>query len=755
MYYYFINMKLVIVESPGKIKKIQSYLGKDYQVEASFGHIRDLDPKGLSVDLENDFKPTYVISKDKGKVVSKLKAVSAKAEETILAADQDREGEAIAYSLKEVLKLKNPPRIIFTEITKSALEKAVANPTVINQNEVYAQQARRILDRIVGYQLSPLLWKHLPGTKSAGRVQSVLVRILVEQENKIRESTSEIRVKIYGEFNKGNKKINSTLYKKDKIVEFESLDKTKKLLESITKSDKFYIDKIVSTEVKKNPLPPFITSTLQQEASIRLRFPTKKTMFVAQKLYEKGLITYMRTDSTILSKAALGILKKFIIENYGENYYKSRNYTKNKKNAQEAHEAIRPTKLKVDLTKLSSDEVKLFNLILNRTLASQMSSAIIINQKIYIKTDNKKWIKYHFQTIINEVKFDGYLKVYHNQDEDNKILKLKEKEELNLNQITSTEDYKEPPKRLNEASLVRYLEKKGIGRPSTYSSLISKVLDRKYIEIKNITGEKKNINFFQLTKDLILENGKKEIALGSEKNKLIPTELGFKTNNFLMKYFNNILEENFTAHLEESLDKISNGKLTCITLLTDFYQNLKPIIKTLSDKQIEKKDDIDELLGTINNTKIYYGKSKYGYYVKKQENNKWKFSSVESKPTLQEAFDKLVFPKVLGKKGNNIITLNIGKFGPYIQYGSQNCSIPKDINYSELDLNTAMEYVLGKGDKNIHKGILYKNKLILIKKGPYGNYIQTTNKGKKINLKLGKNIPEDNIIIEIINEKIK
>ena len=747
-------MKLVIVESPGKIKKIQSYLGKGYKVEASFGHIRDLDPKGLSIDLDNDFKPTYVISKDKGKVVSNLKKISEKAEETILAADQDREGEAIAYSLKEVLKLKNPPRIIFTEITKSALEKAVSNPTVINKNEVYAQQARRILDRIVGYQLSPLLWKHLPGTKSAGRVQSVLVRILVEQERKIRETQSELRVKIYGEFIKGRKKINSTLYYKEKIKEFSDLEKPKKLLQAITDKDKFYVDSIITSEVKKNPPPPFITSSLQQEASIRLRFPTKKTMSVAQKLYEKGLITYMRTDSTVLSKAALGMLKNFVIENYGKEYYQGRNYTKNKKGAQEAHEAIRPTKLKVDVSKMSSDEVRLFNLILNRTLASQMASAIILNQKIFIKTSNKKWEKYHFQTIVNQVKFDGYLKVYHNQEEDDKIIKLKEKEELTLNQLTSTEDYKEPPKRLNEAGLVRYLEKKGIGRPSTYSSLISKVLDRKYVEIKNIPGEKRDINFYQLTKDLILENGKKQIAFGSEKYKLIPTELGFKSNDFLMLHFNNILEENFTAHLEDSLDKISNGKVTWVSILNDFYQNLKPIIKTLNDKQVVKKDDIDELLGEINGVKIYYGKSKYGLYVKKQENDKWKFSSVESKPNLEEAFKKLEFPKVLGKKGNTIVSLNIGKYGPYIKFGTQNCSVPKDVNISKITLKEALEYVAGKGDKNVIKGIIHKNKLILVKKGPYGNYIQTTFKGKKVFVKLGEEIPEDNEIIDMIKKKL-
>lgn len=751
-------MKLVIVESPGKIKKIQSYLGADYIVDASFGHIRDLDPKNISVDIENNFKPTYAISKDKGKVVSKLKSLSGKASETILAADQDREGEAIANSLKEVLKLKDPKRIIFTEITKTAIDNAIKNPTVIDKNQVYAQQTRRILDRIVGYQLSPLLWKHLPGTKSAGRVQSVLVRIIVEQEEKIRSTENELRIKMYGEFNLDGKRknINSTLYENEKIKEFKSLKKSQKLLNSLTKECKFYIKKIEKSDNKKNPPPPFITSTLQQDASGKLRFPTKKTMMVAQKLYEKGLITYMRTDSTVLSKAALGMLKNYIIDKYGKKYYKGRNYTKNKKGAQEAHEAIRPTKMSIDEKKLNNDELKLFNLILNRTLASQMSAAVITNQKIYIKTDNINWERYHFQTIINNIKFDGYLKVYHNQDEDDKLLNLNENDNVNIVSITSTEDYKELPKRLNEAGLVRYLEKRGIGRPSTYSSLISKVLDRKYIEIKNIPGVKKDINYIKLNSELILESGKRSIAIGSERNKLMPTELGFKSNKFLIENFSNILEENFTANLEKQLDMIASGKLKWTVVLEDFYKNLKPIIEKLNIKVVIKSDDVDELLGEKDGNRVYFGKSKFGKYIKKKENGKWKFCSVDSKPSLDKACELLIYPKFLGKKVNTIVTLNNGKYGYYIKYGTINQSLPKDINPDDITLESALEYVAGKGDKNVLKGFVHKNKLILVKKGPYGNYIQTMFKGKKVNLKLNKkDIPEEDELIEIVKSKLK
>lgn len=747
-------MKLVIVESPGKIKKIQSYLGKDFQVEASFGHIRDLNPKGLSVDIENDFKPSYVISTDKKKVVSKLKKLSSKASETILAADQDREGEAIAFSLKDELKLKDPPRMIFTEITKTALERAVSNPSKINMNEVFAQQGRRILDRIVGYQLSPLLWKYLPGTKSAGRVQSVLVRILVEKERLIRETQSDLRVKLYGEFNYDNKKINSTLYKKEKIMEFENLDQTKKLLNYLSKEDEFMVEQIIKTNNKKNPPPPFITSTLQQEASIRLKFPTKKTMSVAQKLYEKGLITYMRTDSTMLSKTAMGMMKTYILEKFGKEYYQGKNYTTNKKNAQEAHEAIRPTKLDVNFSKLTNEESKLLLLIINRALASQMKPAIITNQKIIIKCNNTKWNKYYFQTMLNKIKFDGYLKIYNNQEDNNKLVKLNENDILIITSLTATEDFKEPPKRLNEAMLVKYLEKKSIGRPSTYSSLISKIIDRKYVETRNITGEKKKINYLVLNNKLDLQEKTKDIFLGSEKMKLVPTEIGFQTNDFLMKYFSNILEENFTAHLEEQLDLISKGKITVVSLLSDFYQNLKPIIKSLNDQVVVKKDDIDELLGEINNCKIYFGESKYGKYVKKYENNKWKFSSVESKPTLKEAEKLLVFPKLLGKKGKTEIYLNNGKYGPYIKFGKTNTPVPKDIDINQISQEDAFDYILGKNDKYTLHGFFNKNNLILIKKGQYGKYIQTNIKGKKTNIPLRtKNIPDNETIIKLINNK--
>ena len=477
---------------------------------------------------------------------------------------------------------------------------------------------------------------------------------------------------------------------------------------------------------------------------------------VAQKLYEKGLITYMRTDSTVLSKAALGMLKNYIIDKYGKKYYKGRNYTKNKKGAQEAHEAIRPTKMSIDEKKLNNDELKLFNLILNRTLASQMSAAVITNQKIYIKTDNINWERYHFQTIINNIKFDGYLKVYHNQDEDDKLLNLNENDNVNIVSITSTEDYKELPKRLNEAGLVRYLEKRGIGRPSTYSSLISKVLDRKYIEIKNIPGVKKDINYIKLNSELILESGKRSIAIGSERNKLMPTELGFKSNKFLIDNFSNILEENFTANLEKQLDMIASGKLKWTVVLDDFYKNLKPIIEKLNIKVVIKSDDVDELLGEKDGNRVYFGKSKFGKYIKKKENGKWKFCSVDSKPSLDKACELLIYPKFLGKKVNTIVTLNNGKYGYYIKYGTINQSLPKDINPDDITLESALEYVAGKGDKNVLKGFVHKNKLILVKKGPYGNYIQTMFKGKKVNLKLNKkDIPEEDELIEIVKSKLK
>jgi DNA topoisomerase-1 len=751
-------MKLVIVESPGKTKKIASFLGEEYKVEASFGHIRDLDPKELSVDIENNFKPKYSVSSDKISVVKKLRSIAMDCDEVILASDQDREGEAIAESLKEELHLKFPKRIVFNEITKNAVLHAISNPTLINQPMVEAQQTRRILDRLVGYQISPLLWKFLPGTKSAGRVQSVLVRILVNQEDKINNASSDLRVKVSGDFGI-SKKIQKTVLMLDETNEihyFDSLSQAEDLFKKLTKDDEFYLFKIEKTKNKRSPPPPFITSSLQQDASIKLRFPAKKTMMVAQKLYEAGYITYMRTDSTILSKEALKACGDYIKENFGEEYYKSRQFQSKSKNAQEAHEAVRPTKIQVSVLpdKYGTDEKRLYQLIWNRTMASQMADAQLEHQKIYIKTKNKSWKKYSFSTTLTKIIFDGFLKIYQDSNNDSEtnpendtFLKVKENDIVSLKELLATEDFKALPLRMNEPNLIKYLETKGIGRPSTYASLISKVLERGYVEIKDITGQKKKINQLYLDDKLTLTSKNKEILFGSEKKKLVPTELGIKSNEFLIKYFDKILEENFTAHLEDQLDEISNGKIKWLKVMQDFYQNLKPIIDNLTLKvsEIKNINVNDELLLVLKDKRqVYTGTSKYGKFIKVLEDNVWKFASIPKtqdpkKLSEKEILQLLEYPKTIGKKGNTLIQLCHGEYGFYLKMGKINHSV-KEEDIKDLTVDKALELFEKPSNPNVLKTFTHKNKIIYLKTGQYGEYLQASYRNKNINTKAPKDI---------------
>lgn len=736
-------MKLLIVESPGKIKKISSYLGEEYIVEASYGHIRDLDPSNLSIDIENNFKPTYIISKDKVKQVNKLKKIKNDPEciEVILAADQDREGEAIAQSLKEVLSVKNKDnfvRITFNEITKSALLEALKTRGVINKCLVEAQQTRRFLDRIMGYKLSPLLWKNLPGTKSAGRVQSVLVKIIVDRENKIKDCNNELRVKMVGEF---EKKLVCNLVEKEKndIYYFKDLEEIKEIYNKLKKEDIYKIDSITITKNKRNPPPPFITSSLQQEASIKLRYNSKKTMMIAQQLYEGGYITYMRTDSTILSKEALYGCKKYVKDNYGERYYEYRQYKSRSKNAQEAHEAVRPTKIERDeLSEKCSNEMRrLYKLIWRRTVASQMSSAEIEIQRIKIKCKNSVLRDYRFLTSLSRVVFDGYLKLYEDYDnENNKFKSLKEGEEIKMERLISSEDFKGLPVRFNESGLIKYLEEKGIGRPSTYASLISKILERGYVEIKDIEGEKREINI--LIYDGKISSEKKEISYGGEKKKLVPTIMGIKSNNFLLKYFDNIIEEGFTASLENDLDEISNGKLRWLDVMSSFYQNLKPRLDSVIVVDVENKD---KLLMKLDGESIYYGVGKYGEYIKVYRDNNWKYVSVKNKDIdsleKKEIKDLLEYPRYLGKKGNNMIYLCKGEYGYYIKMGKMNYKID---DIKDISLESAIEYIENPRDNDVIKTFSKKNKYIYLKKGKYGDYLQASIKGKKVNIKAPKSV---------------
>ena len=577
--------KLIIVESPGKIKKIKSLLDPTYNVMASVGHIRDLRKDSLSIDIDNDFNPTYEILSDKKKVVQNLKLAIKNATEIYIAADGDREGEAIAYHLIEVLKIKKYKRIIFNEITLYAINSAIENYTQLNLNMFYAQQTRRILDRIVGYKISPLL-KSIPDIKSnnlgAGRVQSVVLKLIVDKEEDIKnfiQSTSSSIYAITGDFTINNQKINGKYIKSIPITNIEAI---KQIVVNIKKDPLFVIEKIDNQRRYKSPQQPFITSTLQQEASYKLKFQLKKTMMVAQRLYEKGLITYMRTDSPTLSNDALSLIKKFIIENplYGPTYYQYRQF-KGKKSAQEAHEAIRPTNFTIsnlstyDLT--DTDDEKLYLLIYNRTISTQMQPAEYSDTNITITNSTNQ----SFSLLYSVLVFDGYLKLYANSEQDNdldkySVIKLDIDQLANnivsWSKIKFNENFKDAPTRYNEASLVDKLETLGIGRPSTYAAIISKIQEHKYVSIGNIDGIEKTITNYIIDYDgLKLEKRTTKQKIGFEKSKLIPTPDGILVNKYLTENFSQIIEYKFTSEMETQLDEIADGTKIWYEVLKDFY----------------------------------------------------------------------------------------------------------------------------------------------------------------------------------------
>jgi DNA topoisomerase-1 len=772
---------LVIVESPGKIKKIGQYLGPEYIIKASFGHVQDLDKSTLSIDIENNFAPLYVTNPDKKKVVKELKEVAKNCKDIILAADGDREGEAIAFSLATVLKLKDPKRIIFHEITKQALNKAVLNPTLINYNMVHAQQARRLLDRLVGYQISPILWKYMDSngtTQSAGRVQSVVVRIIVDKENEILKSVNQPYFKTSAEFecNIDNNKIklNGTLCIGNKLYEFNSEEDAKDFMELINKKTKFKVITVDNKKSIRKPSMPFITSSLQQEASTKLHFSVKKTMDVAQKLYEAGLITYMRSDSPNISKEAINECSKFIIKTYGEDYSNPKNYESKSANSQDAHECVRPTNIElVEPDNLDNDQFKLYELIWKRTVASQMSNAQVNIQTIQIDAINKKLsilifneIQTYFNNIMENIEFPGYLIVYDNSsDDEEKIigkLAIKINDILKFNKLKVSEEYTKLPLRYNEALLVRYLEKNGIGRPSTYASIISKVIERQYVEIKNIDGIKKQSRQFELDSKFKLKEIIKEISIGKEQKKLVPTQIGKQVNEFMMKYFEPIMDIEFTANFETFLDKIADGKANWVTVLRNFYDLFHPIVDKLN---LEIKNKIqttgsstDKLLGTTSSgLEIYTGSGKYGPYVKIQDENKWKYAPLKdiSDITLENAIILLEYPKTLGKMANGIVTLNKGQYGLYLKYTGKNYSI-KNLDESNITIDNARE-IIESGDPYALRTFKVKDKILNIKNGNYGPYIQIVSGTKKqfINIPASYDIEKINIddVLKIIANK--
>ena len=765
---------LVIVESPGKIKKIEEYLNSlkngKYIVKASFGHCRDLNSKELSIDVDNNFEPQYNIIPGKEKVVRELRGLVKDCSMVLLAADEDREGEMIAASLKDVLKLKDYKRIVFHEITKTAIKNAVENPTTINYDMVYAQQARRLLDRLVGYKISPILWKKMQGQLSAGRVQSVVVKIIVDKENEIKDSVSNPYFKTSAKFSYKKKKFNGNLQIKKDLYMFENKEEAETFLKSIKSDDEFIVKDISIKDSIRKASAPFTTSTLQQDASTKLHFNVKRTMDAAQKLYEAGMITYMRTDSTNLSKQAIDDSKDFIVKTYGEKYSDPKNHNKKSKGAQEAHEAIRPTKMSVDSTggRLTQDCERLYKLIRNRTLASQMSNAIIEVQTIeldLVTPDGKSKLpkKSLFVTVLENVKFDGFLILYNNisnsdsETNENDKIDISVGKKVKYSDITVNEEYSKLPYRFNEAGLVKHLEKNGIGRPSTYASIISKIMDRNYVTIKNVDGFKKESIQITLTKkDLKISSKSNQIVIGKESKKICPTSMGETVNKFMIENFDLIMQVDFTAKFEKYLDKIASGDAKWYNVLDKFYKMFSPIVKELS-KNLEHIDNLsntDKMLGKDSQGReIFQGEGKYGPYVKVMENDKWKFASLkEESITLEEAEKLLRFPICLGTHNKAKVYLQKGQYGLYLKCSNTNVSIKDESrNETNIDLEYAKS-LLDSGDPYALKSFKLKDKIINIKKGPYGNYAQITTKGKQ--KKRNVTIPEEVDVSELTLEQL-
>ncbi|MBS1570846.1 MAG: type I DNA topoisomerase [Bacteroidetes bacterium] len=676
------SKNLVIVESPAKAKTIQKFLGADFEVKSSFGHIRDLPKKGMGIDLTS-FTPDYEVSADKKKIVTELKAAAKKADMVWLASDEDREGEAIAWHLAQELKLKpeQTKRIVFHEITKNAILKAIENPRNIDQNLVNAQQARRVLDRIVGFEMSPVLWKKIKTGLSAGRVQSVAVRLIVEREQEIRQFSPSSSYKVEGIFINQDKKDFSAKLKKDFQNEKEAEDFLNKAL-----STEF---SVLNTEIKpgtRTASAPFTTSTLQQEASNRLGYGVTTTMRVAQRLYEEGYITYMRTDSVNLSSEAITSAEKFIVSEYGQKYSKPRNYTTKSAAAQEAHEAIRPT----DFSVKSVADVqlnKLYQLIYKRTLASQMANAAI--EKTMIEIGNKS-LNNHFEAQGEVVVFDGFLKVYgvtKNEDEDDdsneKLLpKVKKGEMLDYKKIVATEKFSKPTARFTEAGLVKKLEELGIGRPSTYAPTIQTIQQREYVDKREILPQSREIVKLSLNKKEV----KKEIVeekFGGDKNKFVPTDIGEVVNEFLTSNFNEVLDYGFTAKVEQNFDNIAEGSKEWKQILKGFYDNFHPIIQDVEENADRATGERNLGKDPVSGKNIYARIGRYGPMIQIGESDdeeKPKFASLLTTQniatiTLEEALELFKIPFDLQDFDGKAVSVGVGRYGPYVKWGDAFISI--------------------------------------------------------------------------------
>lgn len=691
---------LIIVESPAKAKTIEKFLGKDFQVESSFGHIADLPSKEIGIDLEHSFKPKYIVSSDKKAVVKKLKEFADKAETVWLASDEDREGEAIAWHLFEQLKLKEEKtkRIVFHEITKSAILKAVENPRKLDINLVNAQQARRVLDRIVGYELSPVLWKKVKGGLSAGRVQSVAVRLIVEREREIQAFKTKASYKILAEFNSAEKKKFTASLPKN----FETKKEAQQFLESCIGAE-FKVADLQKKPAKKSPAPPFTTSTLQQEASRKLSFSVSRTMQIAQRLYEEGYITYMRTDSLNLSQEAMGAIQHEIASKFGEKYSKPRVYKSKAKGAQEAHEAIRPTNIAVSEIHENRDLDRLYQLIWKRTIASQMSDAILEKTTVDIENNQNKEV-----LIANGemIKFDGFLTVYmesfdvEDEDQAGLLPNLTINEVVHNNYINATERFTKPPYRYTEASLVKQLEELGIGRPSTYAPTISTIQKREYVEKGSIDGESREYNQLVLKKNQLTSHVLTE-KVGSDKGKLVPTDIGNIVNDFLCENFEEILDFQFTANVEEDFDEIAEGNKDWVSMIKNFYKQFHPHVENV--EATAERATGARLLGIDPDSgkNVYVRLGKYGAMVQigeASDNEKPRFASLLENQSIQdinleEALQLFKLPKDIGMYKNLNVIINSGRFGPYILYNEKFISLPKSEDIHKVDLDRAIELI--------------------------------------------------------------
>ena len=749
---------LVIVESPAKAKTIEKFLGKGFQVASSYGHIADLPSKELGINVAGDFSPKYIISDDKKPVVKKLKALAKKADVVWLASDEDREGEAIAWHLKEQLNLSeaNTKRIVFHEITKKAILKAVDNPRDIDYNMVNAQQARRVLDRLVGYELSPVLWRKVKGGLSAGRVQSVAVRLIVEKERSIQEFKVQSFYKVAAEFSNNEGKTFKAIIPKN----FDSKKEADIFLKSCSNA-KFSITDLTKKPAKKSPAAPFTTSTLQQEASRKLGFPVAKTMQVAQRLYEAGLITYMRTDSVNLSVDAREAAADEISNYYGKEYSKQRVFKSKAKGAQEAHEAIRPTNMKMHTVDSEYDQNRLYDLIWKRTLASQMSDAALERTNIKIQNSNNSKV---FTANGEMIKFDGFLKVYlegnDNEDEEQAgmLPNLKVGEDLEYAFINATQRFSSPPYRFTEASLVKQLEELGIGRPSTYAPTISTVQRRSYVEKGQSEGVERNYEQLVLSLGSVKTQTLTE-KTGSDKNKLIPTDIGNIVNDFLVANFSNILDFGFTAKVESSFDDISEGEENWTEMIKGFYNKFHETVEDV--KENAERESGERILGkhpdSGKTVLVRLGKFGAIAQIGAPEDEEKQFASLNTTQnlgtiSLEEALELFLLPKTLGVHEAEEVVVSNGRYGPYIRFGKMFVSLDKGENPMEVDLPRALELIIAKQkadapiahyeDLPVQKGV-----------GRFGPFIKWNSMFINVNKKYDFETLSEDDIVELIEVK--